>query len=183
MGRFAFRVQLQPEHAFFRGKHTIGRRLTNDHEPHIAELLLLHQTLCTHRIYFFPGSPGKEQIPFQGDTSTADRLHRYNHGRDSRFHIGGAKAPDLAIAHLSSEDVVLPVLACGYCIQMAAEQERRLLASAAYATDDTRPPSFLVWHHVGKHAGALETFGRVCRHCRFISGWIDTANTHEITCQ
>src|SRR5262249_58966299 len=122
-------------------------------------------------------------IPFQGDTSMAYRLHCDNHSRDPGFHIGGAKAPDLVIAHLGSEDVVLPVLACWHCIQMAAEQERRPLTSAAYATDDTRPPSFFVRHHVGKHTSALETFGHARRHCSFIPGRIDTTNTHEITRQ
>src|SRR5262249_52735155 len=78
---------------------------------------------------------------------------------------------------------MLPVLACWHCIQMAAEQERRTLTSAAYATDDTRPPSFFVRHHVGKHTSALETFGHARRHCSFIPGRIDTANTHEITRQ
>jgi hypothetical protein len=121
--RLAFRIQFQPEHAFFRGEHTVGRRLTNDHEPYLAEL-----RCCTnaarHRIYFFPGGPGKEQITFERDTYGVS-LHRDNHGRDPRFHIGGAEAPDLAIAHFGSKDVVLPVLACGYCIQMVAKQERR----------------------------------------------------------
>src|SRR5262249_52986448 len=110
-------------------------------------------------------------------------LHRYNHGCDTGFHIGGAEAPDLAIVHLGSEDVVLPVLACWHCIQMAAEQERRPLANAAYATDDTRPSSFFVRHHVGKHTGALKTFGHARRHGSFIPGRIDTTNTHKITRQ
>src|SRR5215510_16033939 len=183
VSRFAFRVQFQPEHAFFRGEHPVGRRLTNDHEPYVAELLLLHQTLRPHRIDFFPGGPGKEQITFQGDTSTAYCLHCYHHGRDTRFHIGGAKAPDLAIAHLGSEDVVLPVLACWHGVQMTAEQERRPLTNAAYATNDTRPPSFFVRYHIGKHPGAIETCSHARRHGSFIPGRIDTANTHKIARQ
>jgi hypothetical protein len=78
---------------------------------------------------------------------------------------------------------VLPVLACWHRVQMAAEQERWALAYAAYATDNTRPSSFFVRYHVGKHPGALETFGHARCHGSFIPGRIDTANTHEITRQ
>src|SRR6266571_4533943 len=93
---------------------------------------------CAHGIDFLPGGPGKQQVPLQGHTGTVYRLHGNDHRRHTGLHIGGAEAPDFTIAHLRSQDIVLPVVAGWHRIQMAAEQQCRALSDAAQATDHAR---------------------------------------------